>query len=52
MDQSHSIALEAKHARLDRKIEEEASRPAPNTVLIAQLKKEKLKIKDTLLQVH
>jgi hypothetical protein len=52
MDQSHSIALEAKHARLDRKIEEEAGRPAPNTVLIAQLKKEKLKIKDTLIQVH
>jgi hypothetical protein len=48
MDQSHSIALEAKHAGLDRMIAEETRRPAPDNVLIAQLKKEKLKIKDAL----
>lgn len=48
MEASHVHSLEAKHAGLDRLIEEEANRPAPNATRIAQLKKEKLKIKDTL----
>ena len=48
MEASHVHSLEAKHAGLDRLIEEEANRPAPNVTRIAQLKKEKLKIKDTL----
>lgn len=48
MEASHIQSLETKHAGLDRRIEEETSRPAPDTVLIAQLKKEKLKIKDAL----
>jgi hypothetical protein len=48
MEASHIQSLETKHAGLDRRIEEEISRPAPDTVLIAQLKKEKLKIKDAL----
>jgi uncharacterized protein len=48
MDQPHSIALEAKHAGLDRMIADEARRPAPDAARIAQLKKEKLKIKDVL----
>lgn len=48
MEQTHSLALQAKHAGLDRLIAEEARRPSPDTILIAQLKKEKLKIKDAL----
>lgn len=48
MEASYVHSLETKHAGLDRMIEEEARRPAPDLVLIAQLKKEKLKIKDAL----
>ena len=49
MDASHAQSLEARHAGLDRLIEEESRRPAPDEVRIAQLKKEKLRIKDALL---
>lgn len=49
MEASHVHSLEARHAGLDRLIEEESRRPAPDTARIAQLKKEKLKIKDALL---
>lgn len=48
MDQSHAIALESKHAGLDRMIEEETRRPHPDETLLHQLKKEKLRIKDAL----
>jgi hypothetical protein len=48
MDQSHSIALEARHAGLERLIAEESRRPHPDETRIAQLKKEKLRIKDEL----
>ncbi len=51
MDTSHTAALESKHAGLDRMIVEEARRPAPDETLIAQWKKQKLKIKETL-QLH
>ena len=52
MELSHAGALEAKHAGLARKIEEESRRPAPDTALIAELKKAKLKIKDALSSLH
>jgi hypothetical protein len=51
MEAAHTISLEAKHAGLDRMIEEEIRRPAPDTLLIAQLKKQKLRIKEEL-QIH
>lgn len=51
MDAAHTHSLEAKHAGLDRMIEEEARRPAPDTLLIAQLKKQKLRLKEAM-QVH
>jgi hypothetical protein len=49
METSHTIALETKHAGLDRLIAEESRRPAPNDVRIADLKKQKLRIKESLL---
>lgn len=49
METSHVIALESKHAGLDRLISEETRRPAPDEALIAQWKKQKLKIKESLL---
>lgn len=48
MEASHVHSLENRHAGLDRLIEEEARRPAPDAARIAQLKKEKLRIKDAL----
>jgi hypothetical protein len=51
MDTSHITALETKHAGLDRLIQEERTRPAPDEILIAQWKKQKLKIKEAL-QLH
>ncbi len=49
MNQPHMIALENRHAELDRKIATEKSRPHPDTILLADLKKQKLKIKEALV---
>lgn len=48
MDTSHSAALNAKHAGLDARIEAERLRPAPDTTLLARLKKQKLRIKEMI----
>lgn len=48
MDKAHFSALAAKHARLDRRIGSEQQRPLPDQAVLAQLKKEKLKIKEAL----
>lgn len=45
MSTTHQTALETKHAALDRRIAEETQRPMPDPVLIAGLKKQKLKLK-------
>ena len=49
MDSSHVAALQAKHEGLERRIQDEMSRPAPDSVTIQTLKKQKLKIKEELL---
>ena len=41
-------ALEAKHADIAHKIIEEENRPSPDQFLIAELKREKLRIKDEI----
>ncbi len=48
MDQSHMHALEAKHAELDRKLENEQLRPLPDNFLIADIKKQKLRLKEEM----
>ena len=48
MDTSHSSSLELKHAGLERKIEDEMSRPMPDTAMLQALKKQKLRIKEQL----
>jgi hypothetical protein len=48
MNMSHITALETKHAQLDRRIADESLRPLPDMSLIADLKKQKLKVKETL----
>ena len=39
-------SLKTKHARLEHEIDEETHRPLPDTMVIAALKREKLRIKD------
>ena len=48
MDTSHVSSLQLKHAGLERKIEEELSRPLPDIATIQELKKRKLRIKAQL----
>ena len=51
MTNSHSNVLRAKHARLDAQIHSEQHRAAPDTILVAMLKKQKLRIKETLARL-
>ena len=51
MDTSHVSSLQLKHAGLERQIEEEMSRPAPDNATIQTLKKRKLRIKEELAQL-
>ena len=48
MQKAHMSALEQKHAGLDARISEENQRPLPDETLLARLKKEKLRHKETL----
>jgi hypothetical protein len=41
MDTSHVSSLQLKHAGLERKLEEELSRPMPDVAMIQELKKRK-----------
>ena len=47
----HQHALEAKHATLDRRIAEETNRPLPDTATIAELKKQKLRLKEEIISL-
>lgn len=51
MESSHVSALQSKHAGLERRIQEEMSRPLPDLAAIQALKRAKLRIKDQL-SVH
>ena len=47
----HIDALRAKHATLKEAIDTENQRPRPDDLRIAQLKREKLRIKDEIAQL-
>jgi hypothetical protein len=49
--QDHIEALRAKHAELDRAIDEENKRPLPNQDAVSDLKRQKLRIKDEIFQL-
>ena len=52
MTQEVEIAeLKAKHADLERAIAEEESRPLPDSLAIAGLKRQKLRIKDEITRL-
>lgn len=48
MQTAHLSALEAKHAVLDQRITDESHRPLPDAAMLAQLKKQKLKVKEEI----
>ena len=48
MPHPHQSALETKHATLDRRIAQENQRPLPDARLIADLKKQKLRVKEEM----
>ncbi len=50
MDQNHIDALRGKHEALDQKIAKEEARPNPDTMTIQSLKKEKLRLKEEMLE--
>lgn len=47
---AHLEQLNAKHAKLEQQIQQEMRSPLPDTVLLTELKKQKLHIKDELSQ--
>ena len=48
MHTAHLSALEAKHATLDERIAAESHRPMPDALTIADLKKQKLRVKEEM----
>jgi hypothetical protein len=50
MDSSHLSALQLKHAGIERQLNRELSRPLPDDVVIQDLKKRKLRIKEQILR--
>lgn len=50
VNNNHLSALRNKHAELDQKLEHEESRPFPDSSIILNLKKQKLQLKDVLVQ--
>ncbi len=52
MDNSHLSALQAKHAGIEARIKAETSRPLPDGILIASLKKRKLRVKEEIASAH
>ena len=51
MQNAHFSALEAKHAVLDRRIAAESQRPLPDARTLADLKKQKLRVKEELQSI-
>ena len=52
--EGHVDSLDHKHHKLEEKILQESQRPYPDQIKIAELKKEKLRIKDEMavLETH
>jgi hypothetical protein len=45
---SHVDALQTKHAGLDARLRQEMARPAPDTAMVADIKKQKLRLKEEI----
>jgi hypothetical protein len=51
MNDSHTVALAAKHATLENRIASEERRPRPDEVVLHMLKKQKLRIKEAIARL-
>ncbi|WP_203311156.1 MULTISPECIES: YdcH family protein [Sphingomonas] len=51
MHTAHQQALETKHAALDRRIADEVHRPMPDAATLADLKRQKLRIKEEIARL-
>ena len=49
MAKAHLNALSTRHAQIDKQIEEEQARPLPDESVLAQLKRQKLKLKEEMV---
>lgn len=48
---SHLVELRKKHATLEQKIEEELRSPASSDIRIAEMKRQKLRLKDEIVRL-
>jgi uncharacterized protein YdcH (DUF465 family) len=48
MQNAHFSALNAKHSQLDARIAAESQRPVPDSMVLADLKKQKLRVKEEM----
>ena len=48
MQNAHFEALSVKHSTLDQRIAAESQRPLPDQITLAQLKKQKLRVKEEM----
>lgn len=48
MHTSHVDALQTKHAGLEARLRAEMARPAPDTAMVADIKKQKLRLKEEI----
>ncbi|MGI8726043.1 MAG: YdcH family protein [Methyloceanibacter sp.] len=49
---AHLVELSERHRALDRKIEEELARPTADDLKIAELKRQKLRLKDEIERIR
>lgn len=52
MSNAHLNTLAARHAQLEASLLREGQRPLPDTVLLAELKREKLRLKEAMERLH
>ena len=49
---AHLVELSEKHRALDRKIEEELARPTTDDLKVAELKRQKLRLRDEIERIR
>ena len=52
MANAHLVSLNAKHAELEAALLAENQRPMPDTIRLARLKREKLRLKEEIARLH
>jgi len=52
MPNAHLTTLAARHAQLEASLMREFQRPVPDSVRLAELKREKLRLKEAMAQLH